>query len=238
MLLRLFRKRNKRDPIFVSYSHADTDIVEPLVRMLRGLGSNIFRDIEQVELARRWQPEIAKAIASSRTCLVFWSSSAADSAHVAKEYKSALAGGKDVIPVLLDSTPLSSELNPLQGLDFKRFFIHRPDAKPRQPISSTREASSKDASCRGIAESGEVQADNLLTRKKDEPVSNNESIACDKGMAKEISHDQGLFIDVFEPSHHLNKTLRVPHLQSNMDLTAALIILTEIGIRGGYLKLR
>jgi hypothetical protein len=105
--------------VFVSYSHADTSLVAPVVRLLRVNKSLVFQDIDSIQAGRRWRNAIAQSLAESHLVVVFWCSHASRSKEVAKEWKAAIEQEKDLLPLLLDATPLPPELGEFQWIDFR-----------------------------------------------------------------------------------------------------------------------
>jgi TIR domain len=105
--------------VFVSYSHADLLLVSPVVKLLRVNKSLVFQDIDDIQPGKRWQGEIAKALAESHLVVVFWCNHASQSNEVSKEWQAALVQKKDLLPVLLDPTPLPPELAEFQAIDFR-----------------------------------------------------------------------------------------------------------------------
>jgi len=105
--------------VFVSYSHADTSLVAPVVRLLRVNKSLVFQDIDSIQAGRRWRNEIAQALAESHLVVVFWCGHASRSDEVTKEWKAAIEQEKDLLPLLLDATPLPPELGEFQWIDFR-----------------------------------------------------------------------------------------------------------------------
>lgn len=107
--------------IFVSYSHRDAGLVKPVVGLLRATKGLVFQDVEAVQPGSRWRPQIAEALRVAHLIVLFWCYHSSRSAEVRKEYELALSTGKDVLPVLLDATPLPKELNEYQWVDFRQF---------------------------------------------------------------------------------------------------------------------
>lgn len=105
--------------VFVSYSHADASLVDPLVRLLRVNKSLVFQDTDRIPPGKRWRDEIAKAMAESNLVLVFWCHHSFRSNEVTTEWRTAIEQDKDVLPLLLDATPLPSELDDFQWIDFR-----------------------------------------------------------------------------------------------------------------------
>jgi len=105
--------------VFVSYSHADAPLVAPVVKLLRVNKSLVFQDVDDIQPGKRWRSEIAKGITKSHLVVVFWCNHASQSAEVSKEWKAAIEQEKDLLPLLLDATPLPSELDQFQWIDFR-----------------------------------------------------------------------------------------------------------------------
>lgn len=105
--------------VFVSYSHADSSLVAPVVQLLRVNKSFVFRDTDNIRPGKKWRNEIARALDESNLVVVFWCDHARASDEVSKEWKAAIEQGKDLLPLLLDATPLPAELGAYQGIDFR-----------------------------------------------------------------------------------------------------------------------
>jgi len=104
-----------RYDVFVSYSRQDTAIVEPFVEELRRRGYSVFFDTQSIVVGDPWKQRLARAVLSSRICILCWSQHTRDSEYVAFEYARAEALHRPVLPWLLDSTPLPSMIE-LQGI--------------------------------------------------------------------------------------------------------------------------
>jgi hypothetical protein len=105
--------------VFVSYSHSDESLVTPVVRLLRVNESLVFQDADRIPPGKRWRDEIAKALAESNLVVVFWCRHASHSSEVSHEWRAALEQEKDLLPLLLDATPLPAELAVFQWIDFR-----------------------------------------------------------------------------------------------------------------------
>jgi len=105
--------------VFVSYSHADASLVAPVVRLLRVNKSLVFQDADGINPGARWRDAIAKALSESNLVVVFWCDHALRSNEVSSEWRAAIEQGKDLLPLLLDGTPLPSELSAFQWIDFR-----------------------------------------------------------------------------------------------------------------------
>jgi hypothetical protein len=79
----------------------------------------VFQDADRIPPGKRWRDEIAKALAESNLVVVFWCDHASQSSEVAHEWRAALEQEKDLLPLLLDATPLPAELADFQWIDFR-----------------------------------------------------------------------------------------------------------------------
>ena len=139
--------RNQTINVFISYSHVDAALVAPVVRLLRVNRSLVFQDSDRIPPGKRWRGEIAKALARSNLVIVFWCHHASRSNEVSNEWRAAIELAKDLLPLLLDSTPLPSELADFQWIDFRatvgtnhgptRSTVEVPPLSPR-PMRSSR----------------------------------------------------------------------------------------------------
>jgi hypothetical protein len=105
--------------VFVSYSHADQSLVAPVVKLLRVNKSLVFQDIDGIQPGKIWRSEIARGLAESHLVVVFWCDHASRSDEVSKEWRAAIEQQKDLLPLLLDATPLPPELGEFQWIDFR-----------------------------------------------------------------------------------------------------------------------
>jgi hypothetical protein len=105
--------------VFVSYSHADERLVGPVVKLLRANRALVFLDADSIRAGKRWRGEIAQGLSEAAMVLVFWCTHSSLSEEVAKEWKAAIDQDKDLLPLLLDATPLPPELASFQWIDFR-----------------------------------------------------------------------------------------------------------------------
>ena len=108
--------------VFISYSHHDTALVSPVVKLLRINQSLVFHDVDSIEPGKKWREEITDALASARLVVLFWCIHSSKSKEVKAEYWAAIQSEKDVLPVILDATPLPEELKAFQWIDFRDAF--------------------------------------------------------------------------------------------------------------------
>jgi len=137
--------------IFVSYSHQDARLVMPVVRLLRATEGLVFLDADSIKPCKKWQQEITKGLETAKLVVVFWCNHSGQSAEVKKEYAAAIAGGKDLLPVLLDSYPVPDDLAEFQWIDFREIVgpahgfpgpDQRPAPQPDFPASKAPRSSS------------------------------------------------------------------------------------------------
>lgn len=108
-----------QNSLFVSYSHKDRDLVLALVRMQSDLWYASFIDFMHTPRGSDWANEHRVRIASSDRVLLFWSANAALSKQVEREWKYAKNARSRIIPILLDATPLPSELDSLHAVELR-----------------------------------------------------------------------------------------------------------------------
>ncbi len=113
-------KNNQSTNVFVSYSHADASLVAPVVQLLRANKSFVFQDLDTIRPGKKWREEISNAIDKSHLVVVFWCNHSSRSDEVSKEWKAAIEQKKDLLPLLLDATPLHPKLGEYQWIDFRK----------------------------------------------------------------------------------------------------------------------
>jgi hypothetical protein len=104
-----------RYDVFLSYSRADTQRIQPLVDELRRLGYRVFFDVQSIDPGEEWKKRLDRSIRGSRTLILCWSQNAHGSDYITFEYSRAQALKKPVFPWLLDKTPLPAMLE-IQGI--------------------------------------------------------------------------------------------------------------------------
>jgi hypothetical protein len=105
-----------RYDVFLSYSRADTERVQPLLAELRSLGYRVFFDVESIDPGEQWKKRLDRSIRASRALVLCWSEHARGSDYITFEYARAEALHKPVFPWLLDRTPLPAMLE-IQGIN-------------------------------------------------------------------------------------------------------------------------
>ena len=93
------------DPyIFVSYSHADEDIVFREISWLQAQGINVWYDTTGIGPGTEWSDEIAKAIQSASRFVYFITPQSVSSEHCRRELNFAQAEGQAVVAIHLEKT--------------------------------------------------------------------------------------------------------------------------------------
>jgi hypothetical protein len=105
--------------LFVSYSRKDVKKVRPVVELMRVSGGKVFRDEDSIPPGKRWRDLLVKAVEAANIVVVFWSQYSSKSEEVSEEFALAVKLGKDIVPVLLDDTPLPPVLAAFQNVDFR-----------------------------------------------------------------------------------------------------------------------
>ena len=95
-----------RYDVFLSYSRADSERVQPLLHELHRLGYRVFFDAQSIPFSEKWKDVLESSIRASRTLVLCWSETSRTSDYVSHEYHRAEAFNKPVFPWMLDGTPL------------------------------------------------------------------------------------------------------------------------------------
>lgn len=107
--------RGSEPYLFVTYAHADKDLVHAEIGRLRSLGYRIWFD-EGIQPSAIWTDEIQRALENAIVVLVFLSASALESRWVRREIHVAIEQlGKQALIVYLEKTELKGGLILLLG---------------------------------------------------------------------------------------------------------------------------
>ncbi len=82
--------RRLYDSIFASYSHDDAQIVRRVENACRALGLDYLRDVISLKSGQDWSDQLFELIEQADIFQLFWSQSAATSAHVEREWRHGL----------------------------------------------------------------------------------------------------------------------------------------------------
>ena len=78
--------------VFVSYSHDDSELVLPFVRLLQAAGAVVFVDTEDINYGDRWEEVLLEHLEAAERILLFWSKNASNSEWPRTPGKCWLAG--------------------------------------------------------------------------------------------------------------------------------------------------
>ena len=98
---------------FVSYSHADAELIAPIVKTLRLFRRHVWVDTE-ITPGVRWRPAINEGIERSSSFTLFWCCHSAESQEVSFEIDLALTHLKPIVPFLLCKKTVPSRLSEFQ----------------------------------------------------------------------------------------------------------------------------
>jgi hypothetical protein len=104
---------------FASYAREDRALAQPVLALLRAANPGAFLDLDAVHPANRWPERLEEALVEASTFIIFWSRHALSSEELKGEWQSALAAKKEVVAVLLDSTPLPEPLQACSNVEFQ-----------------------------------------------------------------------------------------------------------------------
>lgn len=124
--------------IFVSYSHADAEIVEATERYVRTLGDEYLRDAVNLRSGERWDERLTRFIDQADLFQLFWSGNAARSAFVGREWRYALTVRREAfIRPTYWHEPMPEPPGPLRHIHFSRLplvtSLPPPSAVQQQP---------------------------------------------------------------------------------------------------------
>lgn len=108
--------------LFISYAHADTDRVAPLIEAFQAADYHPWYDISLLP-GKNWQEELAAQIADADALVYMLTVAAVQSEWCRWEFATAVRLGKPVVPILLDGAAPSEAnyppaLKALQYVDF------------------------------------------------------------------------------------------------------------------------
>ncbi|MEZ0257653.1 MAG: TIR domain-containing protein [Chthoniobacter sp.] len=103
---------------FASYAREDRAMVQPVLALLRAANPDAFLELDAVLPENRWPERLDAALMEATTFIVFWSWHASKSEFVKGEWQSALAAQKEIVPVVLDTTPLPEPLQARSSVEF------------------------------------------------------------------------------------------------------------------------
>jgi hypothetical protein len=125
--------------LVISYAREDKPLVHAVVALLdTAMGDVVTKAVfwdEHLVPGQPWFEQIAHHIDEAPRVFVFWCRHAAASKEMKREFVYALDRSKQVVPVLLDDTPLAPELAPMHGLDLRGAVRHAPRSFWRSTVT-------------------------------------------------------------------------------------------------------
>ncbi|HLO16805.1 MAG TPA: tetratricopeptide repeat protein [Anaerolineales bacterium] len=116
--------------LFVSYAHADSEIVIQVSEVLRGAGHDVWIDTRGIQGGTLWGSEIAQAITNCEVLLLFISSKSMASDFVRREVDIAFDEKKKILPVRIEKVEIPVQLDyQLAGIQYVDY--QAPDWKTR-----------------------------------------------------------------------------------------------------------
>ena len=138
--------RGNDEYVFVSYAHADAEVVYPELEWLNAQGFNVWYD-EGISPGSSWRQEIAQAIGEASLVLFFVSPRSVASANCQREVDFAIDEGLPLAVVHLEATTLPDgmrlSLGPIQAIH--RFELTERDYRRRLIESVLRQRSTLDS---------------------------------------------------------------------------------------------
>ncbi|MEM0968201.1 MAG: toll/interleukin-1 receptor domain-containing protein [Verrucomicrobiota bacterium] len=104
----------EEDPLFVSYAHADLDLVSPVVSSMEGGGKSVWMDRGEITAGESWAGEIVRGIKAACGVMVMCSPRAFESDHIKREVYLADRYRKSMLPIFV------AQAEPPE--DFEYFF--------------------------------------------------------------------------------------------------------------------
>ena len=95
---------------FVSYSHANAEMVLPIVQSIEEDGITVWIDRDEMRAGQNWAGQIVRAIKSADRFCLMCSAQAFESDHVRREVYLADKYGKKMVPIRLDATEMPEDI--------------------------------------------------------------------------------------------------------------------------------
>ena len=123
--------------IFISYSRADTQIVDQFVSKLTDAGYRVWIDREGIDGGDEFKTKIVRAIKGSALVVFFSSANSNASKWTVKEISYSLKKEKPIIPVKLDETEYAESIDfDLIDIDFIQYHSNRPTSATERLLKS------------------------------------------------------------------------------------------------------
>jgi len=103
--------------VFISHSHKNRDVALSLHRLLSENHAETFFDQESMEAGNDLPKRLVEGVSWCESMLLIWSGAASRSTWVQKEWKLACQEEKQILPYVLDGTPLPGVLANIVHVD-------------------------------------------------------------------------------------------------------------------------
>jgi TIR domain len=152
------------ESVFISYSSADSDVIQPVFRLLCATVGSVFLDTLGIRPGKKWKEEIAASIRECDLLLLFWCKHSKASKNVKSEYELAIKLEKDVMPVCFDSTPLTRKLSQYQAVDFSAVAWLNHEGKGHGAKGGLQYANAGELQANGTIRRGRTMASRIIAR--------------------------------------------------------------------------
>ena len=123
--------------IFISYSRADTQIVDQFVTKLTDAGYRVWIDREGIDGGDEFKTKIVRAIKGSALVVFFSSANSNASKWTVKEISYSLKKEKPIVPVRLDEAEYAESIDfDLIDIDFIQYHSDRPTSATERLLKS------------------------------------------------------------------------------------------------------
>lgn len=111
-----FIKRRRVRHLFLSYSRQDDVVADEVFRLIAKSDHQVWIDRSGIAVGEQFPQKILQAIESADDVLLLWSEHAKSSRWVEREWNHAYKLSKNIVPILLDETPLPMSLEDTNGI--------------------------------------------------------------------------------------------------------------------------
>ena len=123
--------------IFISYSRADTQIVDQFVTKLTDAGYRVWIDRDGIDGGDQFKTKIVRAIKGSALVVFFSSANSNASKWTVKEISYSLKKEKPILPVKLDEAEYAESIDfDLIDIDFIQYHSNRPTSATERLLKS------------------------------------------------------------------------------------------------------
>jgi formylglycine-generating enzyme required for sulfatase activity len=113
--------------VFISYAIEDQDTAAMLEELLQRDGAIVYRDKSSMRFGHNWREEMFPLVCKCDYFLLLWSFHSSKSRFILEEINEALKHDRNILPCLLDLTPIIPQLEDIRRLDLNdlhKGYIH------------------------------------------------------------------------------------------------------------------